>query len=290
MFGYIIINKQEMKFREYDKYRSYYCGLCRSLEEQYGLLGQISLSYDMTFVIMLLTALYEPDTMTGSCKCIAHPFEKHLTRRNIYTDYAADMNLMLSYEKGMDDWLDEKKLTKRGYAACISSKVKKIEEKYPEKAAVIQEELKKIHEIEDNKEADIDLPAGAFGRIMAEIVTFKKDEWEKDLREMGFYLGKFIYLMDAYEDMEKDKKTGNYNPFLLHSQLKDKDAEQILLMMMADCSKAFERLPIVEDVEILRNILYSGVWCRYRLIQERAAEAKKNKVSTETAQNGDKNQ
>ncbi|HOO28351.1 MAG TPA: DUF5685 family protein [Lachnospiraceae bacterium] len=272
MFGYVIINKQEMKFKEYEKYRSYYCGLCRSLKEQYGFGGQISLSYDMTFIIMLLTALYEPDTAEGAAKCIAHPFEKHKTRRNLFTEYAADMNLLLTYEKCLDDWNDERKLLRKGYADSLLHRVKKIKRKYPGKAEVIRKELAEIREIEERNEKDIDLPAEAFGRIMAEILAYRPDEWEKDLRETGFYLGKFIYLMDAYEDMEKDEKTGNYNPFLLREQPVDDDAEQILLLMMADCSRAFERLPIVEDVEILRNILYSGVWCRYRLIRE-----KKNK-------------
>ena len=88
---------------------------------------------------------------------------------------------------------------------------------------------------------------------------------------MGFFLGKFIYLMDAREDIEKDAKTGNYNVFL--HEYKETDFEQrtekILSMMMAECSRAFERLPIVENTEILRNILYSGVWCRYELLKRR---------------------
>ena len=90
MFGYIIVNKAEMKFREFDVYHSFYCGICRELKRKYGVCGQISLSYDMTFLAILLTGLYEPQTRAGKCKCIAHPFESHGTRNNIYTEYAAD--------------------------------------------------------------------------------------------------------------------------------------------------------------------------------------------------------
>ena len=110
---------------------------------------------------------------------------------------------------------------------------------------------------------------------MGEILACRKDEWEDDLRRMGFFLGKFIYLMDAYEDMEKDEKDGNYNVFLLHrKKLSDdeafeQEAYQILQMMMAECSRIFEKLPILEHAEILRNILYSGVWCRYEMIQKK---------------------
>lgn len=112
MFGYIAINKAEMKFKDYDMYHSYYCGLCKRLKENYGRSGQLTLSYDMTFLIVLLTGLYEPETSTDTTNCIAHPFEKHTTRTNEITDYAAAVNLILSYYKSRDDWDDERK--KRG--------------------------------------------------------------------------------------------------------------------------------------------------------------------------------
>ena len=103
LFGYIVINQSEMKFKEYDVYHSYYCGLCRSLKERYGALGQLSLNYDMTFILMLLTGLYEPEDTEADCRCVAHPFEKHLTRRNIFTDYVADMTVLFSCYKAEDD-------------------------------------------------------------------------------------------------------------------------------------------------------------------------------------------
>ena len=130
MFGYIAINKAEMKFKDYDMYQAYYCGLCRRIKECYGKRGQLTLSYDMTFLIVLLTGLYEPKTVTGETRCIAHPLEKHPTKINEYTDYAASMNLILSYYKCKDDWTDERK--KKGYIAAkaLEPKIKKIESIY----------------------------------------------------------------------------------------------------------------------------------------------------------------
>lgn len=118
---------------------------------------------------------------------------------------------------------------------------------------------------------NLDEVSGYFGEIMAEILVYCQDEWEAELRRIGFFLGKFIYLMDAFEDVEKDAKTGNYNVFVQEYRKEDfaRRTEQILSMMMAECSRAFERLPIVENVEILRNILYSGVWCRYELVKRK---------------------
>ena len=96
MFGYIVVNKPEMKFREFDVYQSYYCGLCKSLKDNYGKMGQITLSYDMTFLALLLTSLYEPETVSGYRRCAVHPAKKHFYRQNEFTDYAADMNILLS--------------------------------------------------------------------------------------------------------------------------------------------------------------------------------------------------
>ena len=76
MFGYVIVNKGDLTFREFDVYHSYYCGLCRVLKENYGLTGQMSLNYDMTFLVLLLTSLYEPETTYDMKKCIAHPFDR----------------------------------------------------------------------------------------------------------------------------------------------------------------------------------------------------------------------
>lgn len=121
----------------------------------------------------------------------------------------------------------------------------------------------------------MDLASGCFGEIMGEILAYRRDEWEEQLRRMGFFLGKFIYLMDAYEDMEKDAKSGSYNVFLLQKEEMadeaafEKEAYDILKLMMAECSRTFEQLPIIENTEILRNILYSGVWCRYEMVQRK---------------------
>lgn len=276
MFGYIVVNKPEMKFREFDVYQSYYCGLCKSLKERYGKRGQMTLSYDMTFLALLLTSLYEPETASGYRRCAAHPVEKHFYRQNAYTDYAADMNLLLSYEKCLDDWKDEHKTKKRLMAALLKGKNQRVSELHPEKFEKICSLMQQIHEFETRESKEIDEVSGTFGELMAEIFAYHQDEWEETLRRMGFFFGKFIYLMDAYEDVEQDIEKGTYNPLkeaFLQEDFEEQ-AEKILLMMMAECSKAFERLPIVENTEILRNILYSGVWSRYDQVKQKRKEQK----------------
>ena len=110
---------------------------------------------------------------------------------------------------------------------------------------------------------------------MAELFVYKEDQWQENLRNLGFYLGKFIYIMDAYEDLKEDIKKGSYNPFSQVDQEKlSQEIGQILTLMMAEATKAFEMLPIVvqPEVDILRNILYAGVWCKYDKLRQKCIE------------------
>ena len=276
MFGYIIVNKPEMKFKEFDVYRSYYCGLCHALKNTYGAKGQLTLSYDMTFLLMVLSGLYEPETTEGGCKCIAHPFEQHPTRINVFTDYMADMNVLFTYYKCQDDWEDEKKALKLIYGRILEGKTKKARQEYMDKFRSIDLLMHDMTEAEKSGKADIDTMAGLFGQVMTQIVVCKQDEWSENLARFAFYLGKFIYLMDAYEDIETDIRKGTFNPLkkIYNNPDFEDECRTILTMMMSECCKEFERLPILENVEILRNILYSGVWCRYEAVREKRKQGK----------------
>lgn len=276
MFGYVIVNKADLKFREFDIYHSYYCGLCRSLKERYGLKGQISLSYDMTFLIMLLTGLYEPEIREKRTGCAVHPFGKQLTRRNEFTDYGADMNVLFTCYKCRDDWEDERKLLRLAYGKLMKGSLKGIDSKYSAKVRRIDGLMRQISREEQSGVESIDQMAGLFGQVMGEIFAVRNDEWEENLRKLGTFLGKYIYILDAYEDMEEDLKGNRFNPLKSRYEHPDFDEEvkTILTMLMAECCREFEKLPILDNVEILRNILYSGVWYRYEAVRNKRDKGK----------------
>lgn len=283
MFGYIIINKGDMKFKEFDVYHSYYCGLCQSLKKNYGISGQISLTYDMTFLVLLLTGLYEPETKNFETKCVAHPFEKHPVKQNRFSDYAADMNVLFTYYKCMDDWNDDKKLSKLAYGKILEKAYRRLCRNYGEKAKRISKAMQELSQAEQKQTMDIDYMAGLFGSVMGELMTPKEDEWQETLFRLGSFLGKYIYLLDAYEDIEDDIQKHRYNPLLAKYENPDFEEElkMILTMMMAECCKEFEKLPILDNIEILRNILYSGVWYRYETVrQKREAKQKEGQDVT----------
>ncbi len=279
MFGYLVVHKPELKIKEFEWYRSCYCGLCRELRDRSGVLGQFSLTYDLTFVTILLTALYELPTKQGKTKCAVHPFVKQPVRKNEATEYAADMNLLLTYYKCKDDWTDEKKIHSAAYAKALSKSVREIEQRYPAKAETIRRLFMEQIELEQRNEKSLDAAAGISGEMLGEILAWKEDEWENSLRKMGFYLGKFIYLLDAYDDVEKDLKSGSYNVFAKQYQEEEfaQRVKNILTMMISETCREFEKLPIIKYTDILRNILYAGVWTRYEgITSRRKKEQEKN--------------
>lgn len=271
MFGYITICEPELKVKDLKKYRAYYCGLCRELKKWYGNIGQLTLTYDMTFIVIMLTSLYETESQFSLHRCKVHPVKKQGMLQNEITGYAADMNILMSYYHLKDDWEDERKLSGFAGKMVFREKAEKIAEKYPRQSKVFQEELKNLAELERQNSTDIDQVSGCFGRMLEEVFIYKEDGWEKTLRRMAFFLGKYIYIMDAYEDLEKDLEEGCYNPLKELYEREDYETrcQEMLCMMMGECSAEFEKLPCLLDVDILRNILYDGVWIRYRRIQER---------------------
>lgn len=265
MFGYVTAYKPELKMKDFYKYKAYYCGLCKVLREKYGFPGQMTLTYDMTFLVILLTSLYESETIREEHRCVVHPVKKQKMLYNEITEYAADMNIVLTYFHFVDDWQDEKsKIGLVGLRAFHKTYLE-IQKKYPKKCRVIRKCLSCLKECENKNEQNIDLTARYFGELMAELFAYKSDVWEKTLRRMGFYLGKFIYILDAYDDIEKDLENNSYNALLSFYKKEgfDEKCREMMTYVLAECTSQFERLPCIEDVDILRNILYVGVWEKF---------------------------
>lgn len=269
MFGYVIANRPELKIREYDRYRAYYCGLCRTLKNEYGLSGRLTLNYDMTFLVMVLAGVYDCEGVCRCKRCMIHPISKHDELTGEVWEYAADMSIVLAYYNMLDDWKDDKKFSRLIFSWMLRPKMKKACYKYKDKSEKIKQLLCRLSEIENSDEKNFEEPSGVFGQIMGEIFAYKDDFWKERLYKCGFYLGKFIYLLDAYEDIEDDIKTDKYNPLkhIYGTDTFEEEWEHVLTLNIAECTKEFEQLPIIDDAEIMRNILCSGVWTRYEKIK-----------------------
>lgn len=281
MFGYIYVNQKDLSEESKKQYQAYYCGLCQVLKKSSGVKGQILLNYDMTFLIILLTGLYELQNHEKMFVCPLHPGKKKLAYINEASVYASDMNVLLSYYNLVDDWEDDHSLPKYMISQMLKKDYRRIARKYPRQAQAVETYVRHLDMLERKKEDNIDAISGLTGEMLGEIFAWKDDIWAEELHCLGFYMGKFIYLMDAYEDLEKDVRKNEYNPFMKLAKQNHRDFETIskliLTSMMSECAKSFERLPILLHADIIRNILYSGVWSKYEYLQEKKKKRRKSK-------------
>ncbi len=267
MFGYVIPNQAALSPEAQARYRTAYCGLCRRIGALHGLRGRLTLSYDLTFLNLLLSSLYEGESecIRGSSHCPVHPIRKTNWRSSAPTDYCADLSVALHYYNAEDKWKDDHSLIGLGFEKMLADPTKAAASRWPRQCNAIRACLDKLAEYEAAGSEDLDAVSGCFGDLMAELFDYQQDHWSLELRSIGFHLGKYIYLLDAYDDLERDKRKGSYNPLKTLSEQPgyEDEMKEIFELLLGSCARSFERLPCVEDVDLLRNILYSGVWLKY---------------------------
>ena len=265
MFGLVTASLSELEAAEKSRYEAVYCGICRSIRRQDGQLCRLGLSFDMVFLALLLMSLYEPQEQTGVQSCVAHPLGKRPWVENEYVDYAARMNVALACYKARDDWQDDQKQSARMLARLFGRHEAQIRQEFPRQCQAMEDCIRELSRLERSNSPDADGCASCFGRLMAELLVVREDVWSPYLRRTGFCLGRFIYLADAAMDYREDLAKHKYNPFLAMGTGEDEARwEDYLVLAMAGCTDAYERLPLVQDKKILDNILYSGVWLNYR--------------------------
>lgn len=264
MFGYIMIDKPELKVKEYYRYRAYYCGLCKALKKHYGEVSRLTLNYDMTFLSLLLTSLYEPETEYKPQRCLLHPTQKRYMISNDVLKYTAAVNVILAYYKFIDDWNDDRSIVGLTGMAGLKRAYKKAQNDYKELDQSIGENLKALNKLELEKSPDIDAVSNLFADTMADIFGHRKDAWQQSLRKIGFSFGKYIYLLDALDDLEEDEKKDRYNP-LRFTNLEITDSiKEVLYFELGIIQEEMDKLPLLMDKGILDNILYGGIAKRLR--------------------------
>ena len=265
MFGYLTADTAALTEEQRRRYQACYCGLCRSLEKRHGQLSRLTLNYDMTFLVLLLGSLYEPEETAGESTCIRPPKTPQPWINHEICDYAADVNLALAYLKCLDDWEDEGSLLALAQARVLRPGYERVQEEYPRQCAAVAQAMEDLHAIEkENREAP-DEAAACFGRLMAELFVYREDRWADTLRHMGHALGRFIYLLDACMDLDSDTLHNRYNPFRRYYRREDNEQRfrDILKMQLGECVFYFDKLPLVQDAGILKNILCAGLWTRF---------------------------
>ncbi len=261
MFGYLVAAAGVLEDAGRQRYQRIYCGLCRSLQHCFGHPARLTLNYDLTFLVLLLGSLYEPEEEGAQRRCPRHPLEAQYYVRSEISDYAANINIALACLKCQDDWRDDRRLTALAEARTLEPWYRDVQCRYPRQCRAITQALDALTEIEKSGKEEPDAAASCFGDLMAEIFVLYEDRWADTLRRMGHALGRFLYLLDAALDLDDDVKSGNYNPF---RSLSGRDNEQffrdILKTELSECLFWFDRLPLVQDTDLLQNILCVGLW------------------------------
>lgn len=265
MFGYLIADRGNLTKVEDERYRAAYCGLCKRLRSRWGQLSGLTLNYDQCFLILLLQSLYEDKETCGESSCIAHPRKKQCWWTSRFTDYAADMNIALSFLKLRDDWNDDGNVAALAASHALKSAYEKISLSYPRQCNAMECSIKMLQQIEKENRDDPDAAAETFATMMAEVFVYSEDRWNDTLRKFGAALGRSLYIMDACMDLESDSIHNSYNPFRKYYGLPDNGQrfQDILKMLLGEVLYYFDRLPLVLDAGILKNILCYGLWTQY---------------------------
>lgn len=259
MFGYITVCKDELKIKDYTKYRAYYCGVCHTLGKRYNQIMRLGLSYDLTFLALLLDSMATENTVTKNRSCIKHLGKKHPVVVNCDAlKYASDVNVLLSFYKILDDIKDSFSIKSMILYLLYVLPAKKAGKRQVYLNHSIKENLSKLSKIEKSNTDDIDKASHYFAQIMKDIF-YGNDNLEK----LGYDLGRYIYLIDAIDDYDKDLKSKNFNPLIAkfgdNKNEVIKYAEESILFTLSQGAKAYEELTILNNKEILDNIIYLGL-------------------------------
>ena len=263
MFGYVNVYKDLLRIRDYNIFRAYYCGLCRQLGKSFNTLTRLGLSYDMTFLAILISSLEEKMPAMKAKRCLVHPFAKRAVAENDYgIEYAADMSVILTYLKLKDDWNDEKSF-KSLFRVFYFFPYKKSASKHAVKFRTIDTCMKELGRLESENCPSPDMAADCFGRLLE--CVFDISGGNRPLAWLGYNIGRYIYLADALSDMADDIKTKSYNPFFaaygekcLSDSVKS-SVKDSLLLTLTEISNAYNLLKIRKNKEILDNIIYIGL-------------------------------
>ena len=274
MFGYVKPYTPELKIIENQYYQAAYCGLCRAMKKEGGTISRLTLSYDVTFLVLARLAITGEIPEFYKKRCFAHPFKKKLVMKpNRALIYSSHAGTLLTGHKIGDDIADEKGMKKLGamfMKMFFASSYKKASRGYAELDEKIRSRLGDLRKLEREKMRSADRPAALFGELMADIMTYGIEDEEKKLvaSSLGCALGRWIYLIDALDDIEDDRRKKSYNPFLLLFDDAVLDGEKKLdveAAMLLVLKKALAALDLIDfegrsDLEgLMRNVISVGL-------------------------------
>lgn len=266
MFGYVRAYKPELKFKEYDVYKGVYCSLCKSLLRRYSPFGQLFLTYDGAFMALCLLSESQACIPMRSSRCCYNPRKKcYACGKNETIDFCADVSVLMAYYKILDD-LHDRGFFKKILAAVLFPVVwcmhRKAAKAQPQAERIIAEAMQEQAACEKSMCGSMDAAAQPSAAALRSLAALRSEN--EDLRHLFYLLGKFVYVIDAVDDIEKDIRRGNFNPLKTKFLQKDADFSEygmyLLNLNIAQMLQCFDRLQFGQNAELIYNVLFNGLY------------------------------
>ncbi len=290
MYGYVIPDKPNMFMKDYTLYRAFYCGLCKSIGKKCSQLMRFTTNYDMTFLNVLYHALFNKDIEISNETCILNPIrKKSVVKDDKLTHDIIDVNNILTHYKCVDDVLDDKSITKKIADDFVIKKYyKKSARKFKNIKEIVSKGYSDLRELEKSNCSSIDRVSHPFACILKGIAKeLFLDKYTDEIGEIMYALGKWVYLMDAVDDIDEDFENKKFNLFLVNYDYIDRkkflldkhdDIEFALMNCYNTISKNFESIKLEKYEGVLTNILWYGILQSTKDILTRSEKCKKIRI------------
>ena len=266
MFGYLLPDKQELKVKDYALYRAAYCGVCRAIKQGYGELPRFAVSYDAAVLALILIGAEGSGAQSRLRRCAVNPVRpKPVLEGHIALPYVAAVSVLLAWGRLKDAWADERRAAALPAMAGLALAHRRAVKRYPALAGQIQGRLNALTALEQAGCAELDRPADAMGNLLADVMLAgpaQNPSTRVLLRSLGYHMGRWVYLADAIDDVEKDAQTGAYN--VLNKMPGDRAAAIALARDACDfaagqAAAVYDLMGIEWGADILNNLFYSGM-------------------------------
>lgn len=277
MFGYVVIDKPNILIKDYNTYRGYYCGLCKSIGKNQGLLMRLTVNYDIVLLSLLVHNYENIEPSFCEERCIMHPIGKKVpvAKSDDIFKRITEINTILGYYKLLDDVIDEGR--HKVIKGFVKRKFKKARKSHNEFCIVTEKEYNRLRELENIGCLDEHMLADCFGNIMASAAKTATASADENLIDLCYNLGKWIYFIDAYDDIKEDFENNKFNPFITKGRdiddtffnEKQKSIRYLLYSTIEKIIASYDKMNIKISEGALSNIIYLGLKARTETVLER---------------------
>lgn len=269
MFGYLDVQKDKLEDGQRGLWQTFMCGLCMSTKAEYGNFPRAFISNDVNFFNVLFHSVTQTDVEIEQKRCFSHPLKKRaILKTTPLTDELASANVLLTYWNVYDDVLDDKSLAKKTVLKTLKKSYSKAKSALPQMDGMLGEMYGELQALEKSNSGSIDRVSHAFALLSQRFaVLVLKENTDEFLQTLCYNLGKWIYLIDALDDVAKDIKSRNYNVFVNCYGLKasadvtDKldEIEFLMFSVLNRIAQSFNDLNLTKYTCILKNVLFDSI-------------------------------